>query len=200
MTFGESKMNPFYSTLLTDSFGEQQRSSSSRKKFAVVLETGQVTFDKKIVQKWLNVPPSNGKSDDTIATVISKELNRLLSTPGEKATFAYANVEPWEQSQPLRCYSNVTTFCRSLPNEYEPLYVYSIWDRGTYYELEPHALVKNKSTGVAKDITPTMEVLVGAPSLAKICYVHHSTLEQLLILANSFRLQYGFIVVKKVNA
>jgi hypothetical protein len=40
----------------------------------------------------------------------------------------------------------------------EPIYVYAIFDKGSYYEMEPHALVRNTRTGKIKDVTPTNEL------------------------------------------
>lgn len=123
---------------------------------------------------------------------------QLFSTPGENAEFDYAKVEPWAQSVPAMCYKNIDRYCEAFPEEYEPIYVYSIYDKGSYYELEPHALVKKRGSKQVTDITPTVEVLAGKPTLPKICYVKHSTLQQLINGAkNSIRLQYLFLVVKK---
>jgi hypothetical protein len=59
------------------------------------------------------------------------------------------------------------------------------------------ALVKNNVTNKVLGITPTEEVIVGLPSLDRVCYVDHSTLQRLIIAANLQKLRYSLIAVNK---
>ncbi|CAB9496490.1 expressed unknown protein [Seminavis robusta] len=166
----------------------------SKQECGVVLATfAKITFNKAVVDIWYKKKPT---TPGQIATTISKDLYNLLSTPSEKAKFGYAKVEPWEESKLAMCYQNVGRYVRKLPDTYEALFVYTVWDQGDYYELEPHALVRDKATKQVKDITPTLEALKGQPSLPKVCFVEHSCLVNVICSANAIRLQYGFIVEK----
>jgi hypothetical protein len=195
---GEGVLNEFYLDICCEtvklSMAVAGKEIVSQKKNGVVQANGKLTFDEKTAQQWYDTPPTKG-FESQIATTINKGLNKLLSSPSEKAKFGFAEVEPWQQSKAGRCYKNVANFVGYYP-DYEPLYVYSIWDKGSYYELEPHAIVRHTTTKKVKDITPTVEVLIGKTSLPKICYVQHTMLQRVLMGANAFRMQYGFFVVK----
>jgi hypothetical protein len=190
-------LNPFYKEVFKDARAvvEQNGGPKSTKKCFVVNKSGDVIFDEDYVEKWYNTEPTKHGPLSSIPTNITKDIVKLIRTPNEKPKFAYCDVQPWELSAPANGYSNVNMFCRMRP-DHQPYYVYTIWDRGHFYELEPHVLVKNNVTNKVCDITPTVEVIIGLPSLDRVCYVHHSTLQRLIIAAKLQKLQYGFIVVK----
>ncbi|KAL3913711.1 MAG: hypothetical protein SGILL_006378 [Bacillariaceae sp.] len=185
-------LNPFYDALYRDmSHIMMTREKESMQRLFVVKPNGEINFDKAHVDKFYKTK----YKEATMAKTISKQLTTLLHTPNMKAEFAYATVDPWEHSKAVSCYHNVGRFCAVNPN-YQPLYVYTIWDQGSFYELEPHALVQERNTQKVRDITPTVEVLLGKPCLSKVCYVFHPTLQGVLCSANSWKIQYGFIVEK----
>jgi hypothetical protein len=157
-------------------------------------KSGDIIFDEDYVEKWYNAKPTKHERG-SVATHITKDIVKLIRTPNEKAKFAYCDVQPWEFSAPTESYHNVKIFCHMHP-DHQPYYVYTIWDRGHFYDLEPHTLVKNNVTNKVLDITPTVEVIIGLPSLDRVCYVQHSTLHWLINSARKIKLEYGFVVVK----
>jgi hypothetical protein len=102
-SFPKGVLNPFYADVhwktheVFVATGEGKK-LSSQQKLGVVEANGKLTFEPKIVKKWYDTPPSNGK-ENQMATTIGKDLNLLLRTPAEKANFA-------------KCYKNVKSFRR----------------------------------------------------------------------------------------
>jgi hypothetical protein len=192
-------LNPFYKEVFKDARAvvEKNGGPKSTKKYFVVNKSGDVIFDEDYVEKWYNAEPlyQHGRESQSVPTTIAKDVVKIIRTPNEKAKFAYCDVQPWGLSALAECYSNVKKYCQMRP-DHHAYYVYTIWDRGHFYELEPHALVKSNVTNKVLDITPTVEVIIGLPTLDRVCYVHHSTLQRLIIAAKLQKIQYGFIVVK----
>lgn len=200
--------NSFYRSLLEDFHRQLEIASNQRvlynqkRTFVLLEETSEVVFDSRIVEEWYRRAEREEQEEEEesaaaagvafttssarqVSRTITKKLVELLSTPAEKVQFALAKVEPWKHSQPLNCFDNVLSYCRVYHPRYEPVYVYACYDRGgsekRYFELEPRALVRDRTTGKIKDITPSDEVLLGKPTLTRVCYVQHSMLTRTIV-------------------
>jgi hypothetical protein len=181
--------NPFYDQLILDTMNCPNRNVCTAA-YVFVDADGTSKIDTQLYDEWSKkVTAMSGK----IPTLITKNLAKLFHTKKEKANFAFAKIQPWENSQQGKCYTNTKAYCKEHP-EYEPICVFAIYDQEAYYELEHHSLVQHKKTKVFLDITPTLEVVLGMPSLKKICFVSHPMVQQIRNMG--VRRQYGIIVLK----